>query len=158
MSAQECREANWYEVGVRDGMERAGGAFDRNYVKTCGEHHVQVNEREYDRGYKEGLKSYCTIDMAKRNGEIGKPYNFEDCASEVRDLVTTAYYEGALSVYKKRSNDAFNQQQKILNRTKVVENELKLANKMSPELRIKIEELIIEIKKQSDNVRKERVF
>jgi hypothetical protein len=74
MSADECRVANWFEIGQRDGLsgETLDVLDDRR--KDCAEVQVAVDHRIYLAGREQGLRSYCRIENAIGLGLAGKPY------------------------------------------------------------------------------------
>lgn len=54
MDAAECRGANWYDVGFRDGlsgMQRMDAAYD----DQCGRHGAKADLVAYVKGWQEGL-------------------------------------------------------------------------------------------------------
>jgi hypothetical protein len=57
MDATECRGANWYDIGFRDGlygMQR----MDFVYTEQCGKHGVQPDTATYTKGWQEGVWEY----------------------------------------------------------------------------------------------------
>ncbi|HXU42393.1 MAG TPA: DUF2799 domain-containing protein [Burkholderiales bacterium] len=57
MDATECRGANWYEIGFRDGlfgMQR----MDFVYTEQCGKHGVKLDAAAYAKGWQEGVWEY----------------------------------------------------------------------------------------------------
>ncbi len=74
MSADECRAANWVDVGLRDGLE--GAALSRlDYrVKDCAEAKVAVDTPRYLQGRDQGLLQFCQIENAVPLGLAGKSY------------------------------------------------------------------------------------
>ena len=75
MSADECKVANWSEVGLRDGVE--GAALSRlDYrVKDCAEAKVAVDTPRYLRGREQGLLQFCHLENAAPLGLNGGSYN-----------------------------------------------------------------------------------
>ena len=75
MSADECRVANWSDVGLRDGLE--GAALSRlDYrVKDCAEAKVAVDTPRYLQGRDQGLLQYCQLEKAVPLGLKGGSYN-----------------------------------------------------------------------------------
>jgi len=74
MTPQECKVADWSEVGLRDGL--AGEPLSQlgERVKDCAEAGVKVNTDQYLRGRQQGLQGYCQLDNATRLGLAGKSY------------------------------------------------------------------------------------
>lgn len=54
MDAEQCRTANWYDIGFRDGlfgMQR----MDTAYGEQCGKHGAKLDIAAYGKGWQEGL-------------------------------------------------------------------------------------------------------
>ena len=54
MDANECRAANWYDLGFRDGLYGLQ-RMDFAYTDQCGKHGVQPDAAAYRKGWQEGL-------------------------------------------------------------------------------------------------------
>lgn len=64
MDAAECRGANWYELGFRDGlfgMQR----MDEVYASQCGRQGVDPDRAAYAKGWQEGVWEF---DQRKAHG------------------------------------------------------------------------------------------
>jgi hypothetical protein len=74
MSPEECKVADWAQVGQRDGLEgRAPGQLaDR--AEDCAKVGVSINTQAYQQGRELGLRSYCRPDNALRVGLSGGFY------------------------------------------------------------------------------------
>ena len=74
MTADECKVANWSDIGLRDGLE--GAALSRlDYrVKDCAETRVAVDTARYLQGREQGLLQYCRIENSVPLGLNGKSY------------------------------------------------------------------------------------
>jgi Protein of unknown function (DUF2799) len=57
MSENQCRGANWYEVGERDGLSGGPARVD-TYAYQCDKHSVQVARERYMEGWYEGNGLY----------------------------------------------------------------------------------------------------
>ena len=75
MTAQECKVANWGEVGLRDGLAGAALPVLNDRVKDCAEAQVPVDTPRYLQGRDQGLLQYCRIENAVPLGLDGKSYN-----------------------------------------------------------------------------------
>jgi hypothetical protein len=97
MSADECRTANWYEVGVRDGQ--AGRAAERlqEHREACAEVKVVPDEARYAQGRSVGLRTYCTPENAVHAGLAGETYEGV-CGGGVA-VVFARNYQAAYAVY-----------------------------------------------------------
>jgi len=54
MDAAECRSANWYDLGFRDGLHGIQ-RMDFVYAEQCGKHGAQPDAAAYGRGWQEGV-------------------------------------------------------------------------------------------------------
>ena len=55
MDAAECRGANWFDIGYRDGSRGLQWTTDVIYENQCGKHGVQPDAAAYRKGWQEGL-------------------------------------------------------------------------------------------------------
>jgi hypothetical protein len=74
MSPAECKNANWRDVGLRDGLAGAPLSELDERTKSCAEAGVQANATQYLQGRSQGLQSYCRIENAAKLGVEGKSY------------------------------------------------------------------------------------
>ncbi|MCF8167081.1 MAG: DUF2799 domain-containing protein [Rhodoferax sp.] len=74
MSPEECKLANWRDVGLRDGV--AGYPLSRvgDRAQDCEKVGVVIDTDAYARGRDAGLKSYCRIENAIPLGLNGGTY------------------------------------------------------------------------------------
>ena len=63
MSQEECRTANWYEEGERDGLIYHTQPRFEHYVKACGLQETQTAEADYMSGWAAG-----NAELQKRAG------------------------------------------------------------------------------------------
>lgn len=75
MTADECRVANWADVGLRDGLSGAALAKLDDRAKDCAEAKVAVDTARYVQGRDQGLAQFCRIENAVPLGLNGKGYN-----------------------------------------------------------------------------------
>jgi len=64
MDAAECRGADWYRIGFRDGiygMQR----MDYQYAEQCGKHGTQPDAAAYVKGWQEGV---WELDSRRKHG------------------------------------------------------------------------------------------
>jgi len=54
MDANECRGADWYQLGYRDGLFGLQRR-DESYSYLCSQHSVTVDRASYAKGWQEGL-------------------------------------------------------------------------------------------------------
>lgn len=74
MTPDECRLANWHEIGTRDGVEGKTLAKFTARKESCAEANVAVNAGAYMAGREIGLKSFCRLESAAPLGASGNSY------------------------------------------------------------------------------------
>jgi hypothetical protein len=75
MTVDECKAANWGDVGLRDGLAGAALSVLNDRVKDCAEAKVAVDTPRYLQGRDQGLLQYCRIENAAPLGLNGKSYD-----------------------------------------------------------------------------------
>jgi hypothetical protein len=76
LSKNECLQANWYELGWRDGNLGKPRSLFQGHADACVKHNVRAEKAEYFRGRDDGLKNFCTYDNGFSQGRYGKSYNY----------------------------------------------------------------------------------
>ena len=74
MSPQECRVANWSDVGLRDGLDGRPLTLLGERASDCAEGGVRIDQAAYLKGRDAGLRSYCRLDNAVALGLNGGSY------------------------------------------------------------------------------------
>jgi len=74
LSKNQCLQANWYEIGNRDGSLGKPRSLFQSHYDACLEYGVHADRQAYYRGRAEGLQSYCTYDNGLAQGKLGKSY------------------------------------------------------------------------------------
>ena len=74
MSPEECRFANWSDVGMRDGLEGKSLELLNTRIGDCSEASVRVDGNAYLKGRDVGLKTYCQLENAVAVGLNGGRY------------------------------------------------------------------------------------
>ncbi|MBS1227127.1 MAG: hypothetical protein H6R17_404 [Proteobacteria bacterium] len=74
MTPEECRFANWNDVGMRDGLDGKTLALLNTRVSDCAEAGVRVDGNAYLKGRDNGLRSYCRLENAAPLGLNGGSY------------------------------------------------------------------------------------
>jgi len=101
MSADECRTANWRDVGLRDGLAGEPLTMLDSRTKACAEAGVTTNAPLYLQGRNQGLPDYCRLDNAARLGLQGKTYHGV-CAAGIDGEFRRRHAMG-LEVYRARA-------------------------------------------------------
>lgn len=74
LSKGECIEADWYEIGIRDGSNGKPRSVLDNHREACKKHGVAPNREQYYSGRNIGIKSYCTPENGFLIGKKGEYY------------------------------------------------------------------------------------
>ena len=75
LDENQCRSADWRQIGRADGEQ--GHAMSRldEHRKACAEYRIQPDADRYWLGRSEGLNRYCRLDNAVRAGLAGRAYH-----------------------------------------------------------------------------------
>ncbi len=71
MNEDECRAANWENVGFEDGRHGIASTKIKSYLDACSEY-VHVDVVAYNNGRKSGANEFCTVNKAWDLGASGK--------------------------------------------------------------------------------------
>lgn len=74
MDADECRTANWANLGYADSSRGKDSSKGRDRAEACSEHGYRMDTQAYQRGWNEGLKEFCTAIGGQRFGDQGGNY------------------------------------------------------------------------------------
>ncbi|MEQ8446532.1 MAG: DUF2799 domain-containing protein [Pelagibacterium sp.] len=82
LSREQCEAGDWRAIGFNDGAE--GRPADRitSHVEACSEFGIAVDNAVYQTGRNEGLRVYCRLSNAERQGRAGERY-FGVCQGEL---------------------------------------------------------------------------
>lgn len=75
MDADQCRQADWRAVGLRDGQNGEPLALMERRAKDCADNQVRLDTARYQEGRNQGLPQFCRVELAARFGLEGKPYH-----------------------------------------------------------------------------------
>jgi Protein of unknown function (DUF2799) len=75
MSKSECVEADWYDIGYRDGFNGLPRAQLDRHREACSDHGIVPDREAYYRGRDIGLDAYCRPERALELGLRGAGYN-----------------------------------------------------------------------------------
>ena len=117
LSKNECLQANWYELGYRDGSMGAPRSLFQKHHEACLDHSIQADRKVYFKGREEGLIYYCTYDSGLKQGKVGKKYHHVCSAEREPDFL--AGYNKGYKIYKFESKIA-----SLENRLKSIENQI----------------------------------
>ncbi len=74
LTKDECRQANWFEIGQNDGTQGRTLAIFEDHVKSCKKASVVPDRREYEDGRNFGLARYCTPLSGFKAGRYSQTY------------------------------------------------------------------------------------
>ncbi|GAM75993.1 ATPase [Vibrio ishigakensis] len=74
MSPEECKAANWHQVGYQDGQQGENPQIINDYTQDCAEAKVVVDRIEWTKGFHEGTKVYCDPSNGYQVGVEGREY------------------------------------------------------------------------------------
>lgn len=74
LDADECKAADWRQIGRSDGERGHGMGRLDEHRKACAEHGITPNADRYWLGRSEGLLHYCRLDNALQVGRAGNSY------------------------------------------------------------------------------------
>lgn len=94
MTPDQCRMADWRQIGYADGAQGLSGARIDDHAKACAEVGVRPNLDEYLRGRSQGLFSYCQPENGFTVGRRGERENAGDCPASMRFAFLEQYQRG----------------------------------------------------------------
>lgn len=100
LSEQECRSADWYQLGAKDGQQGEPANLLDEHKESCKSYGVRPDESRYLEGREAGLKEYCQFGNAFRIGTNGEEYK-GTCPLEV-DAAFRRNNAAALEVYNSK--------------------------------------------------------
>jgi hypothetical protein len=93
LSRNECLEADWFEIGYKDGSAGKPRDLFQKHVNACTKHDVTPNRQLYYAGRDEGLRVYCTEDNGFEQGRLGKKYQHV-CPADLEPEFLDGFYAG----------------------------------------------------------------
>ena len=93
LNESECRTADWYRIGLRDGTEGYSRTRLDDHRKACTEYGLGSDEAAWKDGYETGLLDYCTVDNGYRVGRRGG-YYYDVCPVQDERSFVAAYELG----------------------------------------------------------------
>jgi len=115
LSEDQCRHANWYDIGFSDGLKGYAADYVSRHGEACVKYGISVNRPEYSRGYNEGLKQYCIPSNGYMIGVQGGTYNGV-CKGPEADAFFRMYLKGKREYeIEKRLNEINSEMEEIDN-------------------------------------------
>jgi hypothetical protein len=121
MSPEECKVADWREVGQRDGLRGEPLSQLGAHAESCSKAGVAINAQAYRQGRDVGLRSYCRLENAVPLGLSGGHYSGV-CPPEL-DAAFQQRYQVARAVHDLRG-----EVRSLDERTEMLERRLRDSN------------------------------
>lgn len=93
MSKEECRSADWFQVGYQDGRDGQARSHIEYIAESCAKTNVAPDRERYFHGHHQGLREYCTPEHGFDLGKNGTSYN-RVCPPESANGFEASYNEG----------------------------------------------------------------
>jgi hypothetical protein len=94
MSPEQCRNADWRQIGYTDGVEGYPGSRIQDHASACASSDVTPDLSAYLAGRADGLKLYCQPEKGFDVGRRGRPDNAGDCPEPMRAVFLDQYQRG----------------------------------------------------------------
>ncbi|WP_319380694.1 DUF2799 domain-containing protein [Thiomicrorhabdus sp.] len=131
LSEDECRVANWYEVGYSDATGGYQSGRISDHREACAPVGVKVDLNGYLSGYQQGLQVYCSRQTGFKLGKNGNAFPSQ-CRAVNREEVELGYVRGS-EVHR-----LLDQRQSLLESRKEKVDQIHALDKEIAELRQKI--------------------
>ena len=93
LSGEDCRVADWKNIGLIDGHLGEPATHINDFQKSCQDSGVNVDAISYEEGWRKGLSDYCTPSGGYQAGESGRLYR-GICPKEVEPEFLKQYSAG----------------------------------------------------------------
>lgn len=110
MSVEQCKTANWFNVGEKDGAAGQESRLDK-YYSSCQKANIVPNQKLYEQGYQKGLSYYCRPETIFNEALEGRG-DFRICPLDKRESLRI-YYQVANDYYQ--ANSEFDRSQNDIN-------------------------------------------
>lgn len=94
LSPEQCRNADWRQIGYADGVGGLPGSRIQDHVSACAKVDATPDMEAYLAGRMEGLVSYCQPENGFDVGRRGAADNAGDCPPHVRAAFLQNYRQG----------------------------------------------------------------
>lgn len=68
LSEDACRGGDWYSIGLTDGARGRLPDYLTNHAEACQKFGIAPDRATWERGRREGLKQYCTVENVYQQG------------------------------------------------------------------------------------------
>ena len=94
LTPEQCRHADWRQIGFSDGAGGASAARINDHAKACAEAGVKPDLDSYLRGREQGLTTYCRAENGFTVGRGGGYANAADCPESMKYAFMEQYRRG----------------------------------------------------------------
>ncbi|HVT33965.1 MAG TPA: DUF2799 domain-containing protein [Nevskiaceae bacterium] len=95
LSESECRTANWRDLGRADGQHGYEATRLGEHQDACGKYGIAPDAAAYQAGRDEGLRLYCTPQVALGEGRAGNEYHAV-CPGDANLMFVRYYQRGSV--------------------------------------------------------------
>ena len=106
LSKSECLNANWEDIGIRDGANGQPEEYLIQHSTACAKVHVVPDRGAYLHGREQGLERFCVPHRAYQLGEYGNGFDVGICRNFDQERLQVAYEKGR--DVNQRSNELSN--------------------------------------------------
>jgi Protein of unknown function (DUF2799) len=106
LSKSECMNANWEDIGIRDGANGQPEEYLIQHSTACAKVHVVPDRGAYLHGREQGLERFCVPHRAYQIGEYGNGFDVGICRNFDQERLQDAYEKGR--DVNQRSNELSN--------------------------------------------------
>lgn len=94
LSPEQCRQADWRQIGFSDGAGGYSAARINDHAKACAEVGVRPNLDDYVDGRERGLRNYCQAENGFTVGRSGGVPNVADCPEDMKFAFLSQFRHG----------------------------------------------------------------
>lgn len=98
LDESQCRQADWYDLGYRDGQAVYPPARVEDHRQACAEYRIGVDDPAYHEGRAQGLDGYCTPESGYHRGRNGSAY--QQVCPPHREQAFLYEYQRGLEIYQ----------------------------------------------------------
>ena len=94
LSKNECLNANWEDIGIRDGADGRPEEYLIRHTTACAKVAVTPDRESWFAGREQGLDRFCVPYRAYQLGEYGSSFDAGICRRYDQDRLVDAYERG----------------------------------------------------------------